>query len=71
MFLIEYEEGAYINAEMINWVEVDKRSVEFTLTGDNESVYRVCKDHQECFVNHLQGFNTNISSVEAKYHNVN
>ena len=71
MFLIEYEEGAYINAEMINWVEVDKGSVEFTLTGDNESVYRVCKDHQESFVNHLQGFNTNIYSVEAKYHNVN
>ena len=71
MFLIEYEEGVYINAEMINWVEVDKGSVEFTLTGDTVGVYRVCKDHQECFVNHLQGFNTNISSVEAKYHNVN
>ena len=70
MFLIEYEEGSYINGEMINYIDIDKESIEFTLAGDNESIFRVCKDHQQTFINHLQALNGNISSVEAKYHSV-
>ena len=71
MFLIECEEGVFVNAEKINWIEVDRDKIEFTLEGDVESMFRVCKDHQELFVNHLQCLNNNISSIEAKYHNIN
>ena len=70
MWLIGFKEGEFINAERINWVEVDRDKIEFTLEGDVESIFRVCKDHQELFVNHLQALNANINSIESKYHNV-
>ena len=70
MFLIEYEEGVYINAEQINWMKIKKEFISFTLIGDMESVFMVLEDYQQTFANHLQKLNSNINSVENKYHEV-
>jgi len=71
MFLIEIESGKFVDAEKIDLINLNGGEVVFTLTSDNESLYKVDKDLTATFCNHLQAINANINSVEAKFRELN
>tara|TARA_R110000850_G_scaffold250986_1_gene376124 strand:- start:247 stop:480 length:234 start_codon:yes stop_codon:yes gene_type:complete len=66
MFLIEYEEGSYIDAEKIDFIKLSTEGVIFTLSGDIETVYRVGNGMAGVFINNLQAINDNPNGIEAK-----
>ena len=68
MFLIEFESGKFIDAERIDYININDGEVIFTLSGDVESLYKVTEGLAGTFVNNLQALNDNINSVESCYH---
>lgn len=67
MFLIEIESGKFIDAEKIDYLNLNEGEVIFTLIGDATSLYKVDEDFAAAFCNNLQVINSNINSVEIKY----
>lgn len=70
MFLIEYEKDSFVNGVNIDWLRIKKGSIEFTMTGDNESSFKVTEECQGTFINNLQAINQN-GGVEARYSELN
>lgn len=71
MFLIEYDNGLFVNANDINWVGITASDSRFTLKGDVQSVFTIGKDHCKTFFNHLQALNDNITNIESCWHKLN
>ena len=71
MFLIEYKKGEFVNAEKLDWLNINKGKVQFTMEGDNESCFKVDQDCQDSFLNHLQALNCNIVNVQSKFNELN
>ena len=67
MFLIEYKKGEFINAKRLDWININKGKVGFTIQGDNESSFFVDPSYQDSFLNHLQSLNDNIVNVQSKF----
>jgi hypothetical protein len=66
MFLIEYEEGSYIDAEKIDIIELSTEGVIFTLSGNMDATYYVDNGMAGLFINNLQAINDNPNGIEAK-----
>ena len=66
MFLIEYYDGEFIDAEKINYIQINASGVRFTLSGDVESLYEVDNGMAGVFINNLQAINDNPCGLEAK-----
>tara|TARA_R110002050_G_scaffold10642_2_gene36275 strand:+ start:1156 stop:1395 length:240 start_codon:yes stop_codon:yes gene_type:complete len=68
MFLIEYGEGLFINADKIDWLQINSvGKITFTCTGDTETVYKVDSDYASSFVNNIQALSC-VGGIEGKYH---
>ena len=67
MFLIEYEDGGFVDGERIDWLNLNGGSMTFTMTGDNESSFTVQESFKAKFLNNLQAINTNMFSIETRY----
>tara|TARA_R110000851_G_scaffold302632_1_gene459913 strand:- start:5 stop:232 length:228 start_codon:yes stop_codon:yes gene_type:complete len=65
MFLIEYDEGKYIDGEKLDYIHLSNRCVQFSLSGD-KTLYEVDNGMAGIFVNNLQAINDNPSGMEAK-----
>ena len=61
MFLIENEQGSFIDAEKIDTINVKGEKITFSVVGDNENSYAVSKDHEESFLNQLNALNNNVA----------
>ena len=66
MFLIEYEDGKYIDGEKLDYIQLAASGVEFTLSGDTETLYKVDNGMAGIFVNNLQAINDNRSGLKVK-----
>jgi len=71
MFLIEYDNGLFVNANEISWVDVKAGSARFTLKGESSNIYAVGADHCKTFFNHLQALNDNIANIESCWNKLN
>ena len=71
MFLIEYENGKFINGKNVKYINLNEEEILFTLDGDNESCFKVDEKFAGKFVNNLQALNGNIQSVECKFRELN
>lgn len=69
MFLIEYADGLFVNAEEIVHLYVRKLQVGFTIKGVDD-VFIVDKDKEVHFINHVQGCNGGLDSPETYYHKI-
>ena len=67
MFLIQFESGKFIDAERIDYINVNEGEVLFTLRGDLESTYKVSDEFIDVFLNNLGALNVNIDCVQACY----
>lgn len=67
MYLIEFQKGEFINGERIDWVCVGNKSVQFTISGDAGSLFKVDEELQSVFVNNLQALNGNVSNIQTSY----
>lgn len=72
MYLIEYDVGAFVDAEKIEWIDVRNGEVLFTIAGGSGSVYQRCfkcgnKELAQNFINNLGVLNTNIQSIRASF----
>lgn len=70
MFLVEYQDNQFINAEDIQWVSIEVGVVKFTFRGDSETLYTVANQHCPGFVNNLQALNGNFD-IERRWHDLN
>ena len=68
MFLIEYADGNFFNAEQIDHVSICGDQVKFSGGGDYESCFIVDKDKEATFVNNLQALNQSIHNIQQLYH---
>lgn len=59
MFLIEYSEGSFISANRIEWIQVKKDTLKFTVESDPEAPFTVSEDYREVFLNNLSAINQN------------
>lgn len=66
MFLIEYEEGKYIDGEKLDYIGLSGSRIQFTLSGDTKTLYKVNNGLAGTFVNNLQAIDNNRSGLEAK-----
>lgn len=66
MFLIEFEEGKYIDGEKLDYIGLSGSRIQFTLSGDTETLYKVNNGLAGTFVNDLQAIDNNRSGLEAK-----
>lgn len=71
MFLIEYDNGLFVNGIDIQWVSINNRGASFTLKGDTGSAFVVGAEHCKTFFNHLQALNDNITNIESCWHKLN
>lgn len=67
MFLIQYQNGKFADAERIDYINVNCGEVIFTLTGDEDSMYTVDSDRADIFLNNLGALNDNIDCVTKVY----
>jgi hypothetical protein len=68
MFLIQYKEGDFLDAEKISTIYINNKGVVmFCLDGDLE-VYTVDKELANIFMNNLQSINSGIQNIEAYYY---
>ena len=70
MFLIEVESGKFVDAEKIDYININEGEVIFTLVGDTESLYKVSEELTNTFCNNLQAINSSITNIESKYKEV-
>ena len=66
MFLIEFDKGKFIDAERIDYINLNDNEIIFTLAGDTQSLYRVEKSYESLFCNNLQAINGNIN-IDSVY----
>ena len=59
MFLIEYEENKFINAEMIEAIAIEDGVLYFFTSPSNEIMYKVAEDKKELFLNNLNALDDN------------
>jgi hypothetical protein len=71
MFLIEFSEGQFIDAERINYVWITSRRVKFSISSDNDTLFIVDEVNEKLFLNQLQALNTNITDVAGRHHHIN
>ena len=66
MFLIQYEQGQFIDGEDIQWVNVKGGNVNFILKSAPDERLTVADEYQSSFVNSLEAINDSVTgSVEA------
>lgn len=65
MFLIEFDEGQFIDGERIGYIQVGEKEIRFTMIG-MECTFTVNKNSEEIFVNHMQALNKNVSNIAAR-----
>lgn len=70
MFLIEYNDGYFINANEINGIWFNKEDIHFQVKGDNESSYKVAEKFRFTFLNNMDAINGNFS-IHARYNEIN
>jgi hypothetical protein len=71
MFLIEFEENKFIDAERINYVGLVNERVTFSIDGDNEALFYVDKVIERPFLNQLQALNASLTNPEARHNHIN
>jgi hypothetical protein len=71
MFLIEFKEGQFIDAERINYLSLHNVAVAFTIDGDDGNVYTVDKVIERPFLNQLQALNASLTNPEARHNHIN
>ena len=71
MFLIEFNENTYIDAERIVYLCLDNNKVTFTIDGEPENIYKVDSSIECQFLNQLQALNSNIADVSGRHHHIN
>lgn len=71
MFLIEYDNGLFVDGSDIQWISVSNGGARFTLKGETGSVFTVGAEHCKTFFNHLQALNNNITNIESCWHKLN
>lgn len=70
MFLVEYNDGEFIDATKIDWICLRDENIEFSIT-QNKSCFFVSRELSETFINHLQALNSSISSIENRFNQIN
>jgi len=70
MFLIEYREGYFVNAENISEIAFDKKDVYFCIAGKDDVLKCADEKYAATFVNNLQAINNNFS-IETRYSEIN
>lgn len=68
MFLVEYDNGMFINGEDIQWISINEVGTKFTLKGGTESIYTVGASHCEKFLHNIQLLNRGIANIESYWH---
>ncbi|MFQ3209149.1 MAG: hypothetical protein ACI9HU_000633 [Colwellia sp.] len=68
MFLIEFKEGQFVDAEKINYVALNNNEVIFSTAGDNESIFTVDKISESNFMKYLQVLNRGESVLSRHVH---
>ena len=71
MFLIEFTENKFIDAERIDFINLADNKVIFQLVGANESFFTVDKALEGVFLNKLQALNATCINLEARRHHIN
>ena len=70
MFLIEYDEGLFVDGEEVNWIEIKVDSMKFTMKNDPDwGTYSVSEKHRDLFVDNLEALNGN-ANIESAWHNL-
>jgi hypothetical protein len=69
MFLIQIAKGTFINAEKIDFIDINT-GIKVYLTNDDQSCYKIEEGYESTFMNNLQALNQNIVSVEKCYYNL-
>lgn len=67
MYLIEYSEGSFVNAENIDWLQIKDSGELVFETASDPTPFTVDIDMHERFLNQLQALNSNICNVEHRY----
>lgn len=63
---IQYEKGLFINAAVIDWIQIKESAMIFAISSDPSSEFIVAKDFQSSFINNLQAISG--GAIEAAYH---
>ena len=71
MFLIEYEENKFIDAERIDYLGLVNDRVTFTLNSDSGTLFFVDKAIESPFLNQLQALNQSLTNPEARHNQIN
>jgi hypothetical protein len=71
MFLIEFKEGQFIDAERINYLSLHNVAVTFAIDGDDGNEYTVDKVIERPFLNQLQALNASLTNPEARHNQIN
>jgi hypothetical protein len=71
MFLIEFKEDMFIDAERINFINLTDDKVKFTLAGDDDLICTVDKNMERPFLNQLQALNQSLTNPEARHNHIN
>jgi hypothetical protein len=70
MFLIEYQEGKFIDAERINYISLNG-PITFTIDGENDMAFTVSEEAESLFLNNLQALNCNPTNMQARRNHIN
>ena len=70
MFLIEYEENKFIDAERIDYLGLVNDRVTFTLNSDSGTLFFVDKVIEKQFINRLDGVNKG-EGIASRHHHIN
>jgi ABC-type amino acid transport substrate-binding protein len=70
MFLIEFDENQYIDAERINYLDLSNGKVRFTLAGESDAIYLVDKVHEKQFIDNLDVLNQG-RGISSRYKHIN
>ena len=79
MFLIEFKKDMFIDAERINFINLNDDKVKFTLAdrvtfsliSDSGTLFFVDKVIESPFLNQLQALNQSLTNPEARHHHIN
>lgn len=64
MFLIKYDDGQYIDAEKIEWLQVKDGKISFTVTADTDTIYTVGADYEDIFINNIYAIDDNNQHIK-------
>ena len=71
MFLIEFSESQFIDAERINHLNINDNKVTFTICGEPVTIFTVDKEIECRFLNQFQALNQSLTNPEAIHHHIN